>query len=187
MAPPKRSKNLKSPQPRKIPRAKHEVNPDEHVFRWDFSKVDTKGKWGIDKVKCSFFLHEIWEKIRDYEGKRWREVLANNRHVHVIPVGSIVRAAQRRLQELQCDESNDHLLSFRLSGPSEYGRFNIRSVPVFCGGIPSIKFTRWARNTLNEGRTYAIPTEPSDDFKSTIIDYLCFLVLVGRCPCHPSI
>ena len=86
------------------------------MFRWDFSKVDTKGKWGIDKVKCSFFLHEIWDKIRDYEGRRWKEVLADNHRVHVIPVGSIVRTAQKRLQELKCDEYNDHLLSFRLSG-----------------------------------------------------------------------
>ena len=139
MAPPKRSKNLKSPQPRKIPRYKHDVDPDEHFFRWDFSKVDTKGKWAIDKVKCSFFLHEIWIKIRDYEGKRWKEVLADNHRVHVIPVGSIVRAAQKRLQELKCDEFNDHLLSFRLSGTQRVWAIQYQDRPCFLWWDPDHK------------------------------------------------
>lgn len=139
MAPPKRGKNLKTPQPRKIPHSRHEVNPDERVFRWDFSKVDTKGKWGIDKVKCSFFLHQIWGKIRDYEGMRWGEVLADNHRVHVIPVGSIVRAAQRRLQELECDEFNDHLLSFRLSGTQRVWAIQYQDRPCFLWWDPEHK------------------------------------------------
>ena len=91
--------------------------------------MDTKGKWGIDKVECSFFLHQIWRKIRDYEGMRWGEVLADNHRAHVIPVGSIVRAAQSRLQELKSDEYNDHLLSFRLSGPQRIWAIQYRDRP----------------------------------------------------------
>ena len=94
---------------------------------------------GNCKVKCSFFLHEIWDKIHDYEGRRWKEVLADNHRVHVIPVGSIVRTAQKRLQELKCDEYNDHLLSFRLSGTHQVWAIQNQNRPCFLWWDPDHK------------------------------------------------
>ena len=137
MARSKRSRNRESPRQSKIPRARHRVNPGERVFRWDFSNVDKDGTWGIDKIKCSMFLNVIWGKIREYEGKKWNEVLADNHRVHRIPVGSIIPAAQKRLQDLKCDECSDHLLSFRLSGTERVWAIQYQDRPCFLWWDPN--------------------------------------------------
>ena len=85
-------------------------------LRWDVSKIDKDGQWGWDKVSCSYFFTVIWEKMRNFEKKEWREILGTDHYQnHKVRVSRIINEAQKRLEELGHDDQEE-LVSLRLTG-----------------------------------------------------------------------
>ncbi len=104
--------------PKKIKEAKSFpiVSVENREFVWNVSKIDRDGQWGWNQVNCSYFFEEIWEKMRDFEKKKWSEILGrDHRKNHKIQVSKIIRDAQKRLEELGHDDQEE-LVSFRLTG-----------------------------------------------------------------------
>ena len=83
--------------------------------KWVFSRIDTE-KWTIHDE----FVNVILEKLISFEQMTWNEILAQTRNGkgsnttsnHNIPVGSIIRDAQKRLEELHI--VNDEIFSITL-------------------------------------------------------------------------
>ncbi len=110
---PRRQRN---PKKTKKPKSSSVVPADSGELVWNVSKVDSDGQWGWNQVNCSYFFQEIWEKMRDFEKKKWSEILGRDHHKnHKIQVSKIIRDAQKRLEELGHDDQEE-LVSFRLTG-----------------------------------------------------------------------
>ena len=91
------------------------LTPVNQNLIWEVSKIDKDGQWGWDKVNCSYFFTVIWEKMRNFEKKKWSEILGGDHHWnHKIPVSRIVEKAQKRLKELGHDDQEE-LVSLRLT------------------------------------------------------------------------
>ena len=85
-------------------------------FVWKVSKIDEDGKWGWNKITCPDFLKKIWEKMRNFEKKKWSQILGeDHRKNHMISVSGIVKDARERLKELGHDDQEE-LVSLRLTG-----------------------------------------------------------------------
>lgn len=110
LAPTTSPSNLK-----KVPPSSAE-SPDSE-FRWNFSKVDKDGHWGVNNLTCSEFLEKVWSKIWRYEGMKWGTILTRERkHVHPIPKSrfhNVNKNARKLLSEFNYEI--EYLYSFRIS------------------------------------------------------------------------
>ena len=63
------------PRRQRNPERKKEATSDPRLTTqnqdliWEVSKIDKDGQWGWNKVDCSYFFTEIWEKMRNFEKK----------------------------------------------------------------------------------------------------------------------
>ncbi|NQT38259.1 MAG: hypothetical protein HQ581_12255 [Planctomycetes bacterium] len=72
---------------------------------WTVSLFDVKGPWGRGKVKSEETLWaEILPKLRDYERMTWKQIDANRRYNHPVPVSKIIPDAKKRLSDLNLDD-----------------------------------------------------------------------------------
>lgn len=113
-----RKKPKQKGKPKKIKKAKSApiVSIENREFVWNVSKIDKDGQWGWNKVDCSYFFTEIWEKMRNFEKKKWSEILGGDHHWnHKVSVSKIEKEAQKRLKELRYDDQEE-LVSLRLTG-----------------------------------------------------------------------
>ena len=112
----KQPKRKGNPKKTKKPKSSSVVSADNRKLVWNVSKVDNDGQWGWDQVNCSYFFQEIWEKMHDFEKKKWSEILGrDHRKNHKIQARKIIGDAQKRLEELGHDDQEE-LVSFRLTG-----------------------------------------------------------------------
>ena len=104
------------PEPRKtIPR----VAIQRDAFpSWHFSSVDWDGEWGWGKLGLQDY-RDLIEWMKTIECQNWGEVLqqsaTRNAKHHTMPRGELCRGAQKRLEEI-CQDDTDEVFSFRLSG-----------------------------------------------------------------------
>ena len=108
----KQPKRKGNPKKTKKPKSSSVVSADNRELVWNVSKVDNDGQWGWDQVNCSYFFQEIWEKMHDFEKKKWSEILGrDHRKNHKIQVRKIIGDAQKRLEELVlCQVPNDEYI-----------------------------------------------------------------------------
>ena len=115
----KMSKKRRKSQSRRTTKEKT-VSPiptsDPENFTWDVSQIDEDGRWGWNKIKCSYFLKNVWGKMREFERKKWSEVLGgDHRWNHKIAVTELTSDAQKRLKQLNYDDVGE-LISLRVTG-----------------------------------------------------------------------
>ena len=109
---PRRQRN---PKRKKEARSDPRLTPENQNLIWEVSKIDKDGQWGWDKVNCSYFFTVIWEKMRNFEKKKWSEILGGDHYQnHKIRVSRIRKEAQKRLKELGHDDQEE-LVSLRLT------------------------------------------------------------------------
>ena len=127
------SKKRRKSQSRQTTKEKT-VNPiptsDSENFTWDVSQVDEDGKWGWNKINCSYFFKNVWRKMREFETKKWSEVLGGDHYQnHKIKVNNITSAAQKRLKQLNRDDV-DELISLRLTGEQRIWAIQMKRTAV---------------------------------------------------------
>lgn len=112
----------RKPRRQSNPKRKKEAKSDPRLTTqnqnliWDVSRIDKDGQWGWSKVDCSYFFAEIWEKMRNFEKKKWSEILGGDHRLnHKVNVSKIEKEAQKRLKELRYDDQEE-LVSLRLTG-----------------------------------------------------------------------
>lgn len=81
---------------------------------WQLRFIDTGGTWSWANVNKETLLQDILPKLRDFETMYWRDIL--NRNNHEVPIHTLSREAQRRLQEIKQDDI-ENIVSLRLTGP----------------------------------------------------------------------
>ena len=112
----KRPNRKGNPKEIKKPKSDSRLPTQNQNLIWDVSKIDKDGQWGWNKVNCSNFFAEIWEKMRNFEKKKWSEILGRDHHLnHKVSVSKIEKEAQKRLKELRYDDQEE-LVSLRLTG-----------------------------------------------------------------------
>lgn len=107
----KRANRKRNPKQEKKPIARPLSTTQSRKLVWKVTQIDDNSQWGWNQITCPDFLRNIWEKMHDLETMTWSEILGPNHHA--IPVGNIIREAQKRLQELGYEDVAE-LVSFRL-------------------------------------------------------------------------
>ena len=92
---------------------------------WKIGQADFDGPWCPKRMQKEVF-YNIISKLKGFERSTWPEIERGGSHF--IPVNSIIGNAQRRLQALKLDDTND-LFSLRLSGTERL--WGLRSNDVF--------------------------------------------------------
>ena len=92
------------------------VDIERSTLKWDFSKLDTSGKWSLTIE----VLKENWGKMNRLQGMQWGAILQDshkNPH-HSVPIEKIIPDAQKRLRKLgyKTEQLQGLLISFRLTG-----------------------------------------------------------------------
>jgi len=92
---------------------------------WKIGQADFGGPWCPAKMQKDILL-EIIRRLKDFERATWLDIERGGSHP--IPVNRIIGDAQRRLQALKLDDTND-LFSLRLGGNERL--WGLRSNDVF--------------------------------------------------------
>lgn len=85
-----------------------------HPLAWRFSGCDREGPFGW-AIQPDSKYREVIEKLHEFEGKTWAEILDTGSHP--IETHKLSNEARERLVSLKRDDL-DELVSFRLSGPN---------------------------------------------------------------------
>lgn len=112
----KKIKTKKSliPQPEKKPRIDPTIkSPMDENPVWHVSILDENDPWGWRSINKSLFFDQILPKIKNFETMFWKDILG--RQNHEVPVPEISSVAQKRLIQLNLDDT-ESLVSLRLSG-----------------------------------------------------------------------
>lgn len=83
---------------------------DNSKIKLRISRIDFDGRWGWNKVKDLDLLNAIYTKLCQFETMEWSEL--NKKHHHSVPTSKLHPDAQKRLEELHCDDNT--LFSFKL-------------------------------------------------------------------------
>ena len=115
------------------------VDIERSTLKWDFSKLDTSGKWSLTIE----VLKENWGKMNRLQGMQWGAILQDshkNPH-HSVPIEKIIPDAQKRLRKLgyKTEQLQGLLISFRLTGKNSYGRFVKEIWHMCCGMIRNMR------------------------------------------------
>jgi len=111
----KRPRVAREPSPSKTPRLIEPNNYLKEFPSWRFGAMDMKGEWGWGRVSGEK-LAEIREKLTDFEGMTWNEILVSQRtRNHRVSIERICFQAQKRLTEIKLDDTSC-IWSLRLSG-----------------------------------------------------------------------
>ena len=119
----------RSPRTRKIPKfgdrppakKKARIGHDPGTYgdekpAWTVDLFDEEGPWGREKLGSDDVLWEkILPKLRSYESMKWKEIDADHDYNHPVAVSRTIRAARRRLEELNLDDQ-DELYRLRMNG-----------------------------------------------------------------------
>ncbi len=109
----KPAQNIK-PTTRRSPRGLNKAQQVElQPIAWHLRIVDKNGRWGWKDINQSTFWDIIFPKIRHFETMTYNEVLGKTHHE--IPVYEIINEAQKRLKEIEQDDT-DQLVSFHIDG-----------------------------------------------------------------------
>lgn len=122
----KKSSRNSDPKAEKKPTSDPSLMTEDKMLVWKVSKIDVDGRWGWNNITCPDFLKNIWEKMREFEKKKWSEILGgDNYQNHMIDVSKIVKDAQDRLKELGHDDQ-EKLVSLRLTNRQRLWAIHIR-------------------------------------------------------------
>ena len=106
----KKPKKGGEPRSEKKPRNVPVEDPFTLKPVWQISRIDLEGPWGWTNIDKKLFFDKIIPRIRDFETMRWKEILGHDNHP--IPISKIAEKAQKRLAELNMDDS-EYLISLR--------------------------------------------------------------------------
>ena len=81
---------------------------------WKLDLFDADGPWGRGRFTTGQFWNEILPKLREYERRSWKEILADRSREHSTPTYKLTKQAQKRLRDIKLDDI-DQLFRFRLS------------------------------------------------------------------------
>ena len=109
----KRSKRNRNPSGKKNVKIGASRSIPTGNIVWRTSGIDSGGCWSWNQLKCSEFLRDVWEKMRQFEASTWDSL--NHKVHHMIPVRNIVAPARERLKELGRDDL-EWLASFHFNG-----------------------------------------------------------------------
>lgn len=114
------------PKPEKKPRIDPAIkNPMDENPAWHVSVLDEDGPWGWTSIDKSFFFDQILPKISNFETMFWKDILG--RQNHEVSVSQIIPDAQKRLTELNLDDT-ETLVSLRLAGKQRIWGIRIGSI-----------------------------------------------------------
>ena len=109
----RRARQNRNPRSRKRAASSPITPTQNRKLVWKVTGIDDNGPWGWNRITCPDFLRNIWEKMRNFETMTWVDILGRDHHE--IPVGNIIRQAQKRLEELGHDDE-EILVSFHITG-----------------------------------------------------------------------
>ena len=110
----KQPKRATEPHPTKTPKGEPPpLSADHPRPLWSFTIFDDYA-WGDEEIYRANPFYDIANRLKDYEGRLWNEILVGHRRDHPIPCSKLQLAAQRRLRELNLDI--DELWSFHFDG-----------------------------------------------------------------------
>jgi hypothetical protein len=99
-----------SKQPRISPTIKNPMNLNPV---WHVGTLDIYGPWGWSDIEKNVFFSEILPKLQNFESMFWKDILGRNSHE--VPVADISTTAQKRLEQLNLDDT-ETITSIRLTG-----------------------------------------------------------------------
>lgn len=85
------------------------------AISWRFSRADKGGPFAWTSLQDPAVYKAVMERLHCFETMSEREIGESGSHP--IPLASLSKEAQRRLQEIQQDDI-DALMSFRINGPT---------------------------------------------------------------------
>lgn len=112
MAKNKRPKAKFQPHLDKTPKTSGRVPPFDGHPSWRFRRLEFDGPWSWRKMTLSDF-NRVLEKLSNFETMNWADILGARNHS--IPVESLCKRAQDRLQEIRLDDV-DEVLSLAITG-----------------------------------------------------------------------
>lgn len=111
--PRKQPKRAYQPSRRKQPRGEPSSTADLTPI-WSFALFDKSAVWHDEQYQEETF-REVASHLKDYEGMTWGRIENRRRYNHPVPVERLITEAQKRLVEINLDDT-DELWRFRLSG-----------------------------------------------------------------------
>lgn len=111
----KKSKTIESANGLKNP--KSSIDPTSYLGKnpvWQFRRIDKEhARWSLRD--CCNFNKDVLEKLHDFEGMPWSEIINTNGvdTNHFVQITDLCKEAQKRLETLKVYE--DELFSLRLS------------------------------------------------------------------------
>lgn len=110
----KRPSQKVHPSPKRQPRGIEKAKDTEFKpIAWHLRIVDKEGQWGWNKVDQTTFWKVSFPKICNFETMTYNEILGPTHHE--VQVIDIFRDAQRRLEQIEQDDT-DQLVSFHIEG-----------------------------------------------------------------------
>ncbi len=109
----KKSKQKDNPASQKRPKIGSGLVNKKKTLVWKMANVDCDGPWSWDKLQCSEFLKDVWEKMRHFETMTWDSM--NRKQHHMVSVSRMIPRAQERLRQLGRDQL-ESLASFHFNG-----------------------------------------------------------------------
>ena len=106
----KKPKKGGNPHFEKKPRSPSLENPLDLNPVWQISRIDLEGPWGWTNIDKKLFFDKIIPRIKNFESMTWSNIIGKRNHP--IPISKIAEKAQKRLAELNMDDS-EYLISLR--------------------------------------------------------------------------